>query len=277
MVKLISTRERVFICICGSSGSGKTRLIYSMLTCSRPQGSGIFHPPFYKIVYIYKYWQSIFDCFKRDVRVPITFCLYNGNSDSDDDSFVKSLIDEHGSSSASVTRRCLLIFDDSCDKILQCEAFSDLATAGRHKNLDVIFIKHNLYQKGKFSVTIDKNTTHVVITKSPRIGKQLKILGSELLETANGKFLLNCYQDAMKIPYGHFLIDLTPTCPDALRFCSNLCGDQKSVQQSGKSVVLPTQFYLPPNIFKRQSPLPMELIDNDCRMLMVKDDTTQNE
>ena len=80
--------------------------------------------------------------------------------------------------------------------------------------------KHNLYQQGKYCVTIDKNTTHFVILKTPRIGKQLKILGSEI-EYGGPTFLLDVYRKATVRPFGHLLIDLTTNCTDALRFSTN--------------------------------------------------------
>ena len=82
-----------------------------------------------------------------------------------------------------------IIFDDSCEEVLQSKSFATLATAGRHKKVSVIFIKRNLYQQGRFSVTVDKGTTHVILTMSPRIGQQLKVLGSEL-DTAIPSFFV---------------------------------------------------------------------------------------
>ena len=117
---------------------------------------------------------------------------------------------------------------------MESKAFATLVTAGRHKNISTIFIKHNLYQQGRYSVTIDKGTTHIVLTKSPRIGKQLKILGSEL-DTATPAFLNSCYKHCMRVLFGHLLIDLTPTCPKSLRFCTCIC---KTTVCSKKDILL---------------------------------------
>ena len=38
----------------------------------------------------------------------------------------------------------LLIFEDSCEKTCNAKAFVDIATAGRHRGLSTIYIKHNL-------------------------------------------------------------------------------------------------------------------------------------
>ena len=42
--------------------------------------------------------------------------------------------------------KVLLVFDDSCEEIYKDNEFVKLATVGRHKGLDVIYVKHNLIQ-----------------------------------------------------------------------------------------------------------------------------------
>ena len=41
----------------------------------------------------------------------------------------------------------LLVFDDSCKENYNDKEFVKLATAGRHKGLDVIYVKHNLFHQ----------------------------------------------------------------------------------------------------------------------------------
>ena len=43
----------------------------------------------------------------------------------------------------------LLTFDDSCEDICNSKAFVDIATAGRHRGLRTIYIKHNLVHQSK--------------------------------------------------------------------------------------------------------------------------------
>ena len=155
--------------------------------------------------------------------------LNNSSGDSNEDNCVDDLImsefraiSEKHSKIGYPQKKKLLSFDDCGEEVMESEAFATLATAGRHKNIYTIFIKHNVYQEGRYSVTIDKGTTHIVLIKSTRIGKQLKILGSEL-DTATPAFLNSCYKHCMRVPFGHFLIELTPTSPDSLRFCTYIC------------------------------------------------------
>ena len=42
-------------------------------------------------------------------------------------------------------RKYLLNFDDSCWEICNSKAFVDIATAGRHRDLSTMYIKHNLF------------------------------------------------------------------------------------------------------------------------------------
>ena len=200
MNKIIPTQDRVFMAIVGPSGCGKTELIFKMLSGNK----------FYRnftTLYFYtekcnKYtskWSKNLELFSKSM--PILNNLEN----------------------------CLLIIDHSFEEIYNDKEFVNLATAGRHKNINVIYIKHNRYQQSKWSRTIDLNTSHIILFKSARdiqqvdLGKQLNLV----------KFLKHCYHLATKEPFGHLLFDLDPKTSDCLRYCSN-------ITEPG-----PTVFYLP--------------------------------
>ena len=114
---------------------------------------------------------------------------------------------------------CLLVFDDSCEEIYQEKEFVKLAVAGRHKKVHCIFVKHYLFHQSNWSRTIDLNTTHINVFKSPRDLQQIDHLGRQLKKV---DFLRDCYTRATSEPYGHLLIDLDPKTSEALRFCSNI-------------------------------------------------------
>ena len=69
---------------------------------------------------------------------------------------------------------CLLIIDDSCEEIYNDKEFVKLATAGRHKKINVIYIKHKLYQQSKWSRTIDLNASPIILFKSARDIQQVE-------------------------------------------------------------------------------------------------------
>ena len=116
-------------------------------------------------------------------------------------------------------RDCMIVFDDTCEKVFHEKDFVKLATAGRHKNVHVVYVEHNLIQQSKQSRTKDLNTAHLILLKSPRDFQQTVYLGRQL---NNAKFLRHAYQLAMKEDFGHLLIDLDPKTSESLRYSSNI-------------------------------------------------------
>ena len=170
--------------VCGPSGCGKTEIIFQMLL------KNTFFPNFKSIYYFYQHDQPKFQTMERNLN--IYFTKFSGIE----------LI--------SQLENCLLVFDDSSEEILNDKEFSKLATAGRHKKISVIYVKHNLFQQSKWSRTIDLNTTHIILFKSPRDVQQISYIGKQLNNT---NFLKDSYDLATKQPFGHLLIDLDPKQP----------------------------------------------------------------
>ena len=112
----------------------------------------------------------------------------------------------------------LLTFDDSREEICNSKAFVDIATAGRHRGLSTIYIKHNLFHQSKLGRDVELQNTHIVFFKSPRDVMQVTTLGAQL---GLGSELVDWYQNATSAPFGHLLIDLSPRTDDRLRYCTN--------------------------------------------------------
>ena len=123
----------------------------------------------------------------------------------------------------------MLIFDDSCEKICISKAFVDNATAGRHRGLSTIYIKHNLFHKSKLGRDVELQKTHIVLFKAPRDVMQVSTHSAQL---RFGSKLVDWYRDAMSLPYGHLLIDWSPRTDDRLRYCTN-------------TGYIPSKFYIP--------------------------------
>ena len=209
MNKVISTDPHCFICLVGPSGSGKTALIHKMLTSKT-----MFHPDFHHVVYFYQHYQPLYTTMQEELASKITFIQ------GIDWSFIEQLPSTHVTAlGEKKTTRYLLIFDDVCQHAAKKVEFLNLATSGRHRNLHVMLVKHNLYHQSKFSKTIDLNTAQIILFKSPRDQDQIGYLGRQL---GNRKFLLATYKDITSNPFGHLLIDLDPRCNELLRYCSSI-------------------------------------------------------
>ena len=128
--------------VVGPSGSGKTQLIFNMLL------RATFQPRFSEILFCYKDFQPQFSLMRK--KLSFQFLRFK-NFD-----FPIDLKD------------CLLIFDDSCEKIYSDKTFLKLAAAGRHRNIDRTYVKQNLFHQSRWSRTIDLNTTYIDLFKSPR-------------------------------------------------------------------------------------------------------------
>ena len=59
-------------------------------------------------------------------------------------------------------KKYLLIFDGSCEEICNSKAFVDIATAGRHRGLSTIYIKHDLRHQSKLGRDVELQNTHIV-------------------------------------------------------------------------------------------------------------------
>ena len=121
------------------------------------------------------------------------------------------------------------IFDGSYGKNCNSEAFVDSATAGRHRGLSTIYIKHNLFHQSKLGRDDELQNTNIVLLKSHRYVLQVTTLSTQL---GLGSELVDGYRDATSVPFGHLLTDLSPRTDDRLRYCTN----------SGS---VPSKFYFP--------------------------------
>ena len=119
MNKIISTSDRLFMAASGPSCCGKTELIFKMLL------QNTFSPKFQSIFYFYQHEQPKFESLERKLNIQFKkFTSFEIISELED---------------------CLLVFDDSCEEIFNDKEFSKLATAGRHKNISVIYVGLSCY------------------------------------------------------------------------------------------------------------------------------------
>lgn len=210
MNKVISTEERVFMSLVGPSGSGKSQLIFEMLK------NDVFRPAFGKIIYFFQEYQLLYSDMLSQIE---------------NIEFVKGIDFGMINDLPNDGTNYLLIFDDSCPQLSKSKEFEKIATSGRHRKLNVIYIKHNLFHKSALGRDIELQNTHIVLFKSPRDVNQISKFGQQLgLE----KHFVEWYRTATSKPFGHLLIDLSPRTNDRLRFCTN-CATR------------PTKFFLPPS------------------------------
>ena len=138
MNNIVDTSTRAFMAVVGPSGSGKTELKFKLLK------GKTFYPRFKRAIFFYTESQPIYSEKGESHNINIKFVKFNGFDG------LRNI------------EKVLLVFDDSCEEIYNDDEFVKLATAGRHKGLDVIYVKHNLFQQSRWSRTIDLNTSHII-------------------------------------------------------------------------------------------------------------------
>jgi hypothetical protein len=75
----------------------------------------------------------------------------------------------------------LIILDDLMTEALNDKVISDLFTKfSHHRNISCFLLVQNLYEKAKYSVTINRQLNYLIIFKSPRDKNQLSYLGRQL-------------------------------------------------------------------------------------------------
>ena len=181
----------------GPSETGKKQSIYNWLKI------GTFQTKFDKIYFLYQHSQPLYDGMQEEIE----------NLE-----FVPGLNFEFIHSLKNNDTKYLLIFDNSCEEICNSKAFVDIATTGRHRVVSTTYIKHNLFHQSKLGRDVELQNTHIVLFKSLRDVMQGANLSTRL---GLGRELVDWYRDSTSVPFGHFLIDLSPRTDDRLRYCTN--------------------------------------------------------
>ena len=211
MIKRISSQPHCFISVVGPAGSGKTRLIGRMIVNQEK----LFSPSFDKIIHFYKHYQQYYGTILMDCQ-----------SNHVDIEFIQGLEWNFLQKAEAQKKRILLVLDDLFDEAAQSKDFLALVVAGRHRNVHLMVLRHNLFQRTKNSKIIDLNVTQIVLFNSPRDSEQIGVLGRQLGER---HATMEAYKRATQKLFGHLMIDFDVRSSKSLRYSSNCSGDVPSL------------------------------------------------
>lgn len=175
---------------------------------------------FDNVVFVYSCWQNIYS---------ELMSLYNIKFI---EGIPESLIDLLPANKIS-----LLFFDDVMAKSSNNEqvqkAFTQLV---HHNSVSVILILQIIFCQGKAIRTISLNANYIILFKNPRDKNQIAILGRQMYPQS-GKFFMECYEDATKIPYGYLLIDFKARTPEKFRLRTSLLSEYPVVYVQKKKAL----------------------------------------
>jgi hypothetical protein len=199
------------ILIAGPTQCGKTHFLAQVLLEQR------FAPSPQRIVWVYGEWQPTYEHLRRAMP-QIEFV----------ENFTSQLYD-----SFRPDTRNVLILDDQMENKDAHKRGSNSVTkfftqGSHHRNLTVIYIVQNLFNKDNSMRTVSLNTHYMVLFKNPRDATQIRTLASQMYPDRT-QFLIQAFRDATSKPHGYLLINLRPDACDELRILTDVLEDEPTV------------------------------------------------
>ena len=183
----------------GSSGSGKTNFVLNIVK----RCHALFDQKPDRVIIIYKVFQEIYNTF--DEYYPTSLFT---EEECDFEELTKSN-----------TEKLLIICDDLYFSKKLDEISEHFLIKGRHRNTSWIVLTQSIFNQPALK-NISRNSTHMTLFKNVRLNEP-HILFSQL-RPKSSKVLQNIYAEATERPYGYLDIDLSQTCPDKLRYKTDL-------------------------------------------------------
>lgn len=189
MLKLVHPST---VLVSGPTGSGKTQFVIRLIN------EAMFDPPPERIVFVYSEWQRAYERLSRTVEF-------------------RREIDEAFYEGLSARVRNLVVLDDQMSRVRDSQVLSRLFTEGsHHRNLSIIYIVQNLFEKGRAQRTVSLNAQYMILFKNPRDKSQIAALAHQIFPRQS-RFLTSAFEDATRRPYGYLLVDLRPETEEDIR------------------------------------------------------------
>ena len=174
--------------VAGPSHSGKTSWTVQLLAERRDR----FQPPVDNILYCYSQWQKNYDDLKH--LVPSTQ-FHQGQPSMEK---LESL--QNG----------ILVLDDLMEESVNDSKIMNMFIVGsHHRNISVLFLMQNVYQKGHHTRTMSMNAQYMILFENPRDQTQIGILARQIFPSDWRRFL-EYYKEETSAPYGNVILDLHP-------------------------------------------------------------------
>ncbi|MES9902022.1 MAG: hypothetical protein ABW168_04980 [Sedimenticola sp.] len=188
---LIKFESPTTINVCAPSNSGKTFFTMQLLQ----NADGMFKEIPKRIIYFYSVWQDIYD----EMRRTIPNIVFHQHIPTEEEFKDYVTIDKFHS---------ICVFDDLVDEMADSSFIQNVFCVYSHNyNTTIIYMVHNLFQKGKVMRTVSLNTQYFIIFANHRDKQQIQHFGRQAFP-GKVKYLLAAYQTATSVPFGYLLVDL---------------------------------------------------------------------
>ena len=224
----------------GSSGSGKTNFAINMIK----ESGRLFDQKADRVIIIYKVFQEIYNTCKD--YFPTSFY-------TEDECDLEEL-------TLGNKDKLLIICDDLYFSKKLTEISEHFLVKGRHRNTSWIVLTQSIFNQPALK-NISRNSTHMTLFKNVRLSEP-HILFSQL-RPKSSKVLQNIYADATEKPYGYLDIDLSQTCPDKLRYKTNIFDSIVKVYEIMNDSTFKTMYLVDKNFIDDQKRFKLSIQNKD--------------
>ena len=208
-IKIISLQDRkedgssfetsLYSIVTGPTACGKSIWVKHLITYQKD----MIDPAPEHVIWFYGEWQPLYDTLSGMVE------------------FREGLADLN---TLNTKERTLVIIDDLMTET--DKSVSNLFTKGsHHRNLSVLHLVQNIFDKNKYTRTISLNAHYLVIFKNPRDASQITHLAKQMYP-GRVHFLQEVFADATSEAYGYLFIDLKQETPEHLRLRTRIMPDE---------------------------------------------------
>ena len=194
--------------VAGPTACGKSTWVKNLITYQKD----MIDPAPEHVIWFYGEWQPLYDTLSGMVE------------------FREGLTDL---TTLKTKKRTLVIIDDLMTET--DKSVSDLFTKGsHHRNLSVLHLVQNVFDKNKHTRTISLNAHYLVIFKNPRDASQVTHLAKQMYP-GHVRYLQEVFGDATLEAYGYLFIDLKQETPEHLRLRTRIMPNETQYVYMRKS------------------------------------------
>ena len=194
--------------VAGPTACGKSTWVKKLITYKKE----LIEPVPEQVIWFYGEWQPLYDTLSGMVE------------------FREGLSDLNALNTKKPT---LVIIDDLMTET--DKSVSNLFTKGsHHRNLSVLHLVQNIFDKNKHTRTISLNVHYLVIFKNPRDASQITHLAKQMYPE-HAHFLQEVFADATSEAYGYLFIDLKQETPEHLRLRTKIMPNETQYVYMRKS------------------------------------------
>ena len=194
--------------VAGPTACGKSTWVKNLITYQKD----MINPAPRHVIWFYGEWQPLYDTLSGMVE------------------FREGLADLNILNTKKPT---LVVIDDLMTET--DKSVSNLFTKGsHHRNLSVLHLVQNVFDKNKHTRTISLNAHYLVIFKNPRDASQVTHLAKQMYP-GHVRYLQEVFADATSEAYGYLFIDLKQETPEHLRLRTKIMPNETQYVYMRKS------------------------------------------